>query len=354
MKVITNLFTLFLKWRLVLFAIALLVLPISQVLPSSSNFDGLKFLNLAQEGYGTPKTYYSYNLFPLYPALIASLAPVLGFLNSAIFLSHLFAFGSIVLLFFLAKKELPKIDSKLAIYLMLVFPSSFFLTTTYSESLFLFLSLATLLSLSSKNLLLSVVFAALASYTRAAGIVLWMVIIVEYFDSHKNWIQSIFTKRSLLLLIPPLGFLNYLRYLEVNTSDFLNFLPSLPSKFVFIHQVFLRYLKMIIFVDHKSFLFVVIATEILISVLVVYLLIFRFKQTKLSYWMYLLVIFFVPSLWGSFTGIGRFLLTCPPFFIILTDWLAKQKIQHKAIYFVISALLLILNLIIFTKGIFVG
>jgi len=354
MKNITNLFKLFLKWRLLLLAVTLLFLPLNQSIQSLSNFDGLKFLNLAQEGYGTPKTYYSYNLFPMYPTLIKVFSPLLGYFNSAIFLSHLFAFGSIYLLYTLVKLNSSESESKFAIFLLLIFPSSFFLTTTYSESLFLFLSLATLLSLKKKQLLLSVIFAALSSYTRAAGIVLWAVILIDYFDSHPNWAKTIFSKRSLLLLIPPIGFLTYLRYLEVYTSNFLNFLPSLPTKFVFIHQVFLRYLKMVIFVDHNSYLFVVILTELLLSLLVVYLLIIRFKQTPLSYWINLLVIFFIPSLWGSFSGIGRFLLTCPPFFIILTSWLYKQNKTTKIIYYLISLLLLIFNLIIFSKGLFVG
>ncbi len=354
MKNIASLFSLFVKWRVALFAVTLLALPLSDVLLSSSNFDGQKFLNLAQLGYGTPKTFYSYNLFPLYPLLIATLAPLFGYLYSALFLSHLFAFGSLVLLYLLAKKELSETDSRTAVLLMLLFPSAFFLTTAYSESLFLFLSLATLFSLRNNHLLLAVSFAALASYTRAAGVVLWLVILIEYFDAHKNWFQSIFTKRSLLLLIPPLGFLSYLKYLEVNTSDFLNFLPSLPSKFIFIHQVFLRYLKMIVFVDHSSYLFVVIATELILSLLVVYLLIFRFKQARLSYWMYLLIIFFIPSLWGNFTGIGRFLLTCPPFFLVLAGWMSKQSDKTKLAFYFVSSLLLVANLIIFSKGIFVG
>ncbi len=354
MKNIASLFSLFVKWRVALFAITLLVLPMSGVILSSTNFDGQKFLNLAQLGYGTPKTYYSYNLFPFYPLLISTLSPVFGYLYSALFLSHFFAFCSLVLLYFLARKELSETDSKTATLLMLIYPSSFFLTATYSESLFLFLSLATLLSLRNKKLFLSVAFASLASYTRAAGIVLWLVILIEYFDSHKNWLQSIFTKNSLLLFIPPLGFFSYLKYLEVNTSDFLNFLPSLPSKFVFIHQVFIRYIKMIIFVDHGSYLFVVIATELILSLLVVYLLVFRFKQTRLSYWMYLMVIFFIPSLWGSFSGIGRFLLTCPPFFLILAEWISEKSTKTKVIYCIISGLLLAANLLIFSKGIFVG
>ncbi len=354
MKTITNLFVVFVKWRIALLAIMLLFIPFPQIIQSSSNFDGIKFLNLAKEGYGTPKTYYSYNLFPLYPSLISALSPLFGYFNSALFLSHLFGLGSVFLLYKLVRLNMSESESRLSVFLLLIFPSSFFLTTTYSESLFLFLSLATLLSLKKGNLLASVTFAALSSYTRAAGIILWLVILIDYFDSHKNWLKAIFTKQSLLLLVPPIGFFTYLRYLEVYTSDFLNFLPSLPTKFVFIHQVFLRYLKMIIFVDHKSFLFAVILTEFLLSLLVIYLLIVRFKQTPLSYWIYLLIIFFVPSLWGSFSGIGRFLLTCPPFFIVLTSWLSEQNRTTKKIYYCLSVLLLILNFIIFSKGIFVG
>lgn len=352
-KTINNLFLLFLKWRLSLFAVTLFFVPLSVSIQSLSNFDGLKFLKLAELGYGTPQTYYSYNLLPLYPTLISFFSGTFGYFNSAITLSSLFTFLSVLVLFALIKYDYKESQAKLGIALLLLSPGAFFLNATYSESLFLFLATTSLLFVRRGNFLLSAIFASLASYTRAAGIILLLVIMIEYFERNKHIAKAVFDRKILSLLIAPLGFLYYLRYLEINTSDFLNFLPSLPEKFVFLHQVFLRYLKMVIFIDHTSHLFVVVLTELFLSLLALYLLVFRFKQTRLSYWIYLLAVFFIPSLWGSFTGIARFLLTCPPFFIMLSDWLIEKPNLKKPIL-ITFAVFLVANLIIFTKGLFVG
>lgn len=342
-----NVFTFFLKWRFAIFFLTSILFGLQNSIQSLANFDGQKFLKLAELGYGTPQTYYSYNLFPLYPSLIKVLSSYFGFLNSAIILSTFFAILSLYIFYRMSN------ENGFIISLVLFFPSAFFLNTAYSESLFLFLSIASLLSMQKGKILPAVILASLATYTRAAGMVLWLVIVIEYFESQKHWLKSLFNKRSVLLLIPPIGFLSYLKYLEVNTSNFLRFLPSIPDKFIFLHQVFLRYFKMIIFVDHQSHLFFVVLTELLLGLLALFLLVFRFNKTRLSYWVYLLAFFFVPSLWGNFSSIGRYLLTCPPFFFILNDYLNENP-KLKKPYILLSTLLLILNLIFFSKGLFVG
>ncbi len=349
-----NLISLVIKWRLAIFIITLLVLPIDQAIKSLANFDGLKYIAIAEEGYGTPSTFYSYNLFPLYPLIVHYFSSLFDYFYSSLFVSHLFALSAIFMLYKLATIDFTPEKSKKVVLLLLLFPASFFLITAYSESLFLTLSLSALYFARKQYFFISAVFAALATYTRAAGLILWVCLIIEYLSNHKSLIKALWDRRSLSMLIPPLGILYYLRYLEINTSDFLKFLPSLPTKFVFIHQVFIRYSKMIVFVDHSSSLFWVVLTELALSLFCLYLLIVSFKTARLSYWVYFLMAFFIPSLWGSFSGITRFIFICGPFFIILTNWLDTQKPLTQKIYLYASMAFLAVNLILFTRGIFVG
>ncbi len=344
----------FLGWRFILFFLSLPVIGLAGNLTPFANFDGLRYISIAQEGYGTPNTFYSYSLFPLYPLLIKFLSPLFGYLYSGLFLSHLFLLLSLIAFYRLARLDYSKSVAQKAIMLLLCFPASFFFVSVYSESLFLFLSLTSVYFCRQKKYLFSVLVAALASYTRAAGIFLWLIILVEYLEENKGQIKEIFKPKLLLLLIPPLGFVYYLNYLQIYTSSILKFLPSIPNKFVFLHQVILRYLKMIIFIDHTSSLFWVILTELIIGFFMLYLLVVSYNKIRFSYWLYFFISYLIPTLWGSYSGISRFIVVVFPMFYFLSFWLeTKPQIYQKAFY-LFSFLLMILNMSLFLKGVFVG
>jgi hypothetical protein len=319
-----------------------------------SNFDGLRFLALAKEGYGTPHTFYSYSLFPLYPKLITAFSFLGGYLSSALIISNLCLFLSALVFVKLASLDIKAKHVTLALFLIAIFPSSFFLGSIYSESLFLLLSLLSFYFARRNRFLPAVILASLASYTRPFGLLIWPALIVEYFYQNKSSYLSFVRPRFLLLLIPPLGAFSYLRYLSVNTSDILNFLPSIPQKLVFIHQVFFRYLKMVVFIDHGSPLFLVVLTEIFVGVVFFLLLIFSFKHIRRSYWVYFLLSYLIPTFWGNFVGMPRFMLMIFPAFIFLAPWLERQHPFIRLTYYTVNIFLLIINLSLFARGYFVG
>lgn len=344
----------FLGWRFIVFFLSLPIIGLGGNHSLFANFDGHRYISIAQEGYGTPNTFYSYSLFPLYPLLIRIFSQMFSYLNSGLFLSHLFIFLSLIIFQKLARLDYSKVVSEKAITLLLCFPASFFFISVYSESLFLFLSLTSIYFCRQKKYLFSVLVAALASYTRAAGVLLWLIIIVEYLEENKGQIHRIIQPKSLLLLLPPLGFIYYLNYLQVYTSSFLKFLPSFPTKFVFLHQVALRYLKMVIFIDHTSSLFWVILTELIIGFFALYILIISYNKIRLSYWIYFFISYFVPTLWGSYTSIARFLIVVFPMFYFLSFWLETKPKIYQKVFYITSFFLMILNMSLFLKGVFVG
>ncbi len=348
---IRNLISSVIIWRL---ALIIFTIPLGNLLNIWSNFDGLRFLAIAKEGYGTPHTYYSYSLFPLYPKLIATFSFLGGSLSAALIITHLCLFLATFIFVKLASLDLKAKHVKLALFLIPIFPASFFLGAVYSESLFLLPSLLTFYFARKNNFLLAVFFAAFASYTRSFGLLLWPALIVEYFHQEKFSYQAIFKPRFLLLLIPPLGALSYLRYISVNTSHLFNFLPSVPDKLILLHQVFFRYLRMSIFINHTSPLFFVVLTEFAVGSLFLLLLIFSFKHLRPSYWLYFLLTYLVPTLWGNFVGMPRFMVVVFPAFLFLAPWLEKQHPFVRFSYYVISLVLLFINLSLFARGYFVG
>lgn len=354
MKTIKQLFLIFLSWRIVLVTVGIFSSGVSLFLQTTSNFDGIRYLNIAKYGYGTPSTYYSYSLFPFYPLLIRSFTSLNNSLFAGLIISNVSLFLSLLIIYKLFRLDLNKKYSYYAIVMLLVFPASFFLGSVYSESLFLLLSVSSVYLARKNKFLPSTILAMLASYTRPAGLLLWVLLIVEYFAQNLPTLKKSINLRFLLLIIPPLGAINYLKYIFVNTSNLSFALPSVPDKFVFLHQIFIRYFKMVLLVDHSSSLFWIVLTEALIGLLGLMVIIFSYKKIRLSYWIYFSLSYLIPSLWGNFVGFSRYLIVAFPLFIYLSSWVDRQHPFVKYAYFFSSTLLLLINFILFTKGIFVG
>ena len=353
-KTLNSLFKNFLNWRVLLLLVVLFSVPLVKSFSVFSNFDGIKFIDIAKEGYGTPNTYYSYLLFPLYPTLIRFFAPAIGYLASSLFLSHFFAFASLYLFQKLALLDYPKDSVKRAVVLLLCFPASFYLVSSYSESLFLFLCLTSVFLSRKKQYLFSGLAAALASYTRLAGLILWAVLLVEYFQENKESIKNFFSLNTLYLLLPPAGAFYYLNFLQINDSNIQRFYESLPNKFIFLHQVIFRYLKMLLLMDHDTALFMIVLTESIISLFAIYLLFVTYKKIRPSYWIFFFLSFFIPTLSGDFVSMPRYLLVVFPIFFFLGDWLERQHPYFQKLYYLTSYFLLFINLSFFVRGIFVG
>ncbi|MBI4999263.1 hypothetical protein HZB97_00645, partial [Candidatus Gottesmanbacteria bacterium] len=110
----------FIIWRFLLFvaaALSLQLIPvrlgflgggeenyfISPLLWGWANMDGAHYLSIAQNGYYQ----YEQAFFPLYPMLIRLLANFMdkNYLLSALFISHLFFLGSLIIFYKLLKKQ---------------------------------------------------------------------------------------------------------------------------------------------------------------------------------------------------------------------------------------------------------
>jgi mannosyltransferase PIG-V len=142
-------------------------------------FDGLWFLRIATGGYVNGDG--SAVFFPLYPLLIRALSPVLGGhpLAAAFLISHLAAFGSMVVLYFLTAGEFDEPVARRAVLYLAVFPTSFFLLAPYSESLFLFLVLAAMWAARRERWAIAGLTGAGASATRNLGILLVLPLAIE-------------------------------------------------------------------------------------------------------------------------------------------------------------------------------
>jgi Mannosyltransferase (PIG-V) len=167
--------------------------PASEVTPGWHNlvtawerFDGLWFLRIATEGYVDGDG--SAAFFPLYPLLIRFVSPVLGGhpLAAAFLISHAAAFGAMVVLYFLTASEWDERVARRTVLYLAVFPTSFFLLSPYSESLYLFLVLVCLWGARRGRWAVAGVAGAGAAATRNLGVLLLLPLGVEAFHRWRD------------------------------------------------------------------------------------------------------------------------------------------------------------------------
>jgi Gpi18-like mannosyltransferase len=377
MKTPTATFKLLLNWRLCLFLVAVVgiwLLPLRSEsnltdfsqnplapLLTWANFDGQQYLNLAETGYiNGPIHFRAY--FPLYPTVVRwlmalSLSPYLA----GMIVSHTAFAIAIWLLLKLVRLDLNPKASRWTIYALLAFPTAFYFGTTYTESFFLLLSVAAIWYARQKNWLLASIFAALASATRISGILVGLVVLLEYLEAFKYQWRKLISPQGVWLLLIPTGLLGYMAYLQRHFGDALYFLqvqplfgtPRIGEKIILLHQVFYRYTRMVIFIDHTSFTFLVAFLELFTALLFLWL-IFQVWKLRRSYFIYALASFILPTLSGTFSSVPRYALVIFPAFMILGNWLSKTSPRRAWSYLIISSLLLGLLTVMFTRGYFVG
>ncbi len=141
------------------------------------NWDGQHFLLLADRGYADPSAQYSVGCHPLFPLSIALTNTVVSNAYLAAFVNvTIFSFLLLWVYYAYARRFLPVERARLAVVLLLLYPSSLFLTVFYSESLFLVCFFA-FLSLYDRKHWGAVLFAILLPLIRAQGLLVACAIV---------------------------------------------------------------------------------------------------------------------------------------------------------------------------------
>jgi hypothetical protein len=220
--------------------------PASEVTPGWHNlvtawerFDALWFLRIATEGYVDGDG--SAVFFPLYPLLVKGLSPLLGGhpLAAGLVISHLAAFGSMLVLYFLTAGEFDERIARRAVLYLAVFPTSFFLLAPYSESLFLFLVLLSLWGARRGRWAVAGLAGAAASATRNLGVLLVLPLAVEAVQRWRERREGVRLAVALLWsAVAAAGAIAYMAYWQAASGDALAFVhqqatwqrePSFPG-----------------------------------------------------------------------------------------------------------------------------
>lgn len=342
-----------------------------------ANFDGYQYISIAKNGYSSLQQSY----FPLFPIIISLAAPLLFknyILTGMIITSGFFFLGLFYFKRYLDLISKSKSQTNWTLLLLTAFPSAFFYQMMYPESLFLFLSAASLYFLIKKNYLFAVMFTFFASITKIQGVLLIIPFFITVFDIniftlHKHSLKSIgqfFLKRGKLLpiaLSPLYGLLAYSIYLYINYKDPLYYYHAQSAfgahrstdKLVLLPQVLYRYIKIFITSQH-NFAYWIACLEFLIFILIAGVLLYDFihliKQKEkdvnlIAINLYSWAVILLPTLTGTLTSFPRYALLAFSFFIAL------GKIKQTWIKIPIICIFLIAQVILnvyFLKGYFVS
>ena len=180
-----------------------------------SHWDGAWYVGIAGEGYGAAAPA-STAFFPLYPLLVRSFAELFG---GPISMEALSVWGPLIsllclpfALYFVYQIALDGWGERVArgaVLALALFPTTFFLNSAYTESLFLALSAGSVWAVRvRKNLLLACVLAGLASATRNVGIFLIVPLLYEWMKNMEEY-----GWRGAYLALVPSGLVAYMGYL---------------------------------------------------------------------------------------------------------------------------------------------
>lgn len=175
-----------------------------------AQWDANRYLNIATEGYkAVGEGSENIAFFPLYPMLTAIAGIfVRDTLIGAFIVSAIASLATGLLLRRLVALDYTEEVSRLSVWFLFIFPTSYFLHIPYTESLFLSLSIGCFYMVRKGNWLAAALLGELACMSRINGLILLPAIAVELFFIYRQ--TKKFDTRWLCLLLIPLGFLSYL------------------------------------------------------------------------------------------------------------------------------------------------
>lgn len=200
--------------------------PIS-LITAYQTWDAQHYLFLADKGY--KKGNFSNSFYPLFPAVITlTTFFTRNFFISGIVIANIFSFIAFYYFYLFVKvfAHSEKIAFT-ALLFLLFFPTSFYFSLIYSESLFFLLSICFFYYLYKHKFLLAAVFSLLLPLTRPLGIVIVIPFLVYFifnyfkFSFRKTSFYKTIDKNIFFLLFPFIGMSIYFLYLFLKTGSIL-------------------------------------------------------------------------------------------------------------------------------------
>lgn len=296
----------------------------------SRRWDGNSYALLAENGYATAGPNATLIVFPpLYPLVIRFLKTF--FINtevSAFLASNTFFLVAVVIFYRLLLLDFSKNRALISTLLLTVFPTSYFFSSGFPESLFLLLFCLTFYFARVDNFLSASIFAALASLTRPFGFLFWPSLLVEWFINRKKISHfpveifvfmtisvSVYLSLNSYLFGKPLAFSQFLHNTWGKTLTFpwRGIIGSWKTGFYTQNDFGYKY-----FVGYGE---AISATLAWVFIFIGFL---KKSEVKLSYLIYYILGVIASTSTGFLLSVPRYLLSLPPFFIIFSAFIRNR------------------------------
>lgn len=310
------------------------------------HWDSFWYLKIAAQGYEYKAgELSSIAFFPLYPLLIWFISNTLlitpalaGWVVSTVVLGI-----GLIFLYKLIKQFHPEIDPFEPIFLLLIFPTAFFLNSVYTESLFLTLSIIFFYYLFRKQFFIAALFLSLASLCRINGLFLFIPLFVEYFQTFG--IRKFFNRKLFSFPIAGIGILSYMIFQYFKFNDPLAFLEA-QMQWGRNFTINTEHLNLISSASYAN-----LSTDLMFFVVSAVAGILLIKYIRASYGFYVLATILIAISTGTLMSISRFSLILFPVFIGVSY--IKNK-QFKFVWQMVSVLLLATYTTLFVNNYWAG
>ncbi|MGB9181216.1 MAG: hypothetical protein WCB68_18440 [Pyrinomonadaceae bacterium] len=321
----------------------------SRLLDMWARWDAGWYLSIVQAGYFTngdiQATQSNIAFFPLYPYLIKLFVLLLPerlrtperILIIALVISNLLLIAALILLHKLIADFSDRALAQRTILYLLLFPTGFILFCFYTESAFLFLSVAAFYAASKKSWGLACLFGSLLSLTRPLGVLIIIPLIWMYLES-VEWKPLKIQKSVLWFSLIPLGLLFFLLYAHHLTGDYLAPIHAQKA-----WQKTFAMPWTTLFHSVGGDLQITHVEQILTILFIALGILSLFKLPSMSYGIYSLLLILPPLTSGTLISTSRYYVVVFPAFIVMA-LLGKRAILDnlfKLVFFALQILFII-------------
>ncbi len=293
---------------------------ITPTVDAFARWDGWHYLNIAHSGY-LPTGADEAAFFPLYPMLMRTLGVATGNLSIA----NLEIWGLLIsnaclliaggLLYALVRLDAGRELASRSVWYLLIFPTSFFLSAVYPESLFLVLAIGAIYAARKDRWLIAGVLGAGAALTRPFGVVVAVPLAVELLmqwraEGRPRWLAF----PAIAVIPAALGaYMLFLGRMYGDPLKFLHVQGGWNRHLMLPWDTFFQFFRDPLTLNSGEHAMIDLGFAILAIVSVI----LAWRLLRPSYAAFLTVLVLVPLSSGSLTSLGRFDLVFFPIVLVL-------------------------------------
>lgn len=341
---------------------------------SWANFDGVHYLTIADVGYG-------YGLlqafFPVFPFILRFGEWVSGSAMLFGLFVNLLSAGVFLFLWYdlLIQSHVRKKTAILAMSTFVAFPTSFYLLSLYTESIFLLLLICIMRAVHKKSWILAACLTGIASATRLIGILLVPNLVIALLSPQLHTafsglsvaailreLQHKMATVVLIVILGSTGLMGYMWFLYSAFADPLYFFHvqaefggGRQESFVLLPQVFFRYLKILATYRPIGLAYYASVQELVLTLLIGAGVVVAWRKRIVPPYqvVFSLAAMILPTLTGTLSSMPRYVLVALPAFMAF-GWFLEKHPRLTPIWLCVSTFFLVFNTILFVQGYWVA